>query len=109
MIASKRFFTSLLIVFALAAAPWAAQAANEAPEPPEKYDGSGVVTQKIDNKKIEINNFVYNLSPSVSVRNGSRTMVLSQLKEGSFITYTVIVLYGKHWVDSISIAKHPEV
>ncbi len=108
MIASKRLFARFLIIFALAAAPWAAQA-QATPEAPSKYSDSGIVTKKIDNKKIEINNFVYNLSPSVSIRNGSRTLVLSRLPEGSFVNYTVVVLYGKHWIDTISIAESPEV
>ena len=109
MIASKRLFARFLIIFALAAAPWAALVAETVPEAPSKYADSGVVTKKIDNKKIEINNFVYNLSPSVSIRNGGRTLVLSRLPEGSFVNYTVVVLYGKHWIDTISIAKSPEV
>lgn len=109
MIASKRLFARLLIVLAMATAPWAVLAADGAPEAPSKYADSGVVTKKINNKQIEINDFVYNLSPSVSIRNGRRTLVLSRLPVGSFVDYTVVVLYGKHWIDTISIAKSPEV
>ena len=101
MIRTKIIFARLLIILALAA-PWAAQAADQ------KYEGNGMITAKTTNKFISINDFEYNLSPTVRVSSdSSRAMVLSELKKGDFVRYTVVVLYGKHWVDTIKLTKLP--
>ena len=101
MIKTKIILAKLIIILALAV-PWAAQAADQ------RYDGNGMITARVGNKMISINDFEYNLSPTVKVSSGgSRSMVLSDLKRGVFVHYTVVVLYNKHWVDTITLTQLP--
>jgi len=104
MIKTKIILAKLIIILALAV-PWTAQAADP------KYGDVGIITARVGNKMISINDFEYNLSPTVKVSGeGVRRTVLSDLKAGDLVKYTVVVLYNKHWVDTIKVVKRePEV